>query len=71
MYAPAPTERVHTLLSWLQQLIIERIHTGGIKASPPIQARIHSTLTDCMLGFEQCKCVCFINTSPPWLYRGV
>jgi hypothetical protein len=56
MYAPAPTERVHTLQAWLQQIIIERIHSGGVKASPPILARIHSALADSMLGYEQCKC---------------
>jgi hypothetical protein len=55
-YAPAPTERVHTVLSWIQQLVIERIHAGGIKAPAPVQSRIHQVLSDSMLGYEHCKC---------------
>lgn len=55
-YAPAPTERVHTVLAWVQQVLIERIQAGGVKAAPPIQSRIHQVLSDSMLGYEQCKC---------------
>ena len=55
-YAPAPTERVHTILAWVQQVLIERIQEGGVKAAPPIQSRIHQVLSDSMLGYEQCKC---------------
>jgi hypothetical protein len=60
-YAPAPYERVHTILSWLQQLIIERMADGGIKVSAPLQSNIHAVLADAMMGYEHCKYV----TSPP------
>ena len=56
MYAPAPTERVHTIASWIHQCLIERIHAGGVKASPPIQSRIHHSLADALVAFEQCQC---------------
>lgn len=56
-YAPAPTERVHSVLAWLQQAVIERIHAGGCKAPPPVQSVIQGVLSDCMNSFEQCKCV--------------
>jgi patatin-like phospholipase/acyl hydrolase len=62
-YAPAPFERAHTILSWLQQLIVERIADGGVTAPPPVQARIHQVLSDAMMGYEQCKYVT--------LHRGV
>lgn len=55
-YAPAPTERVHTVLAWIQEILIERIHAGGVKAAPPIQSRMHQVLSDSMLGYEHCKC---------------
>eukprot|EP00892_Ulva_mutabilis_P004192 jgi/Ulvmu1/2144/UM129_0003.1 len=65
-YAPAPTERVHTVLAWAQQVLIERIHDGGVKAAPPIQSRIHQVLSDGMLGYEQCKKLTETPFPFPW-----
>jgi hypothetical protein len=56
IYAPAPTERVHSIFTWLQQLIIERIHAGGCKAPPPVQSVIQGVLSDLIQGYEQCMC---------------
>jgi hypothetical protein len=55
-YAPAPTERVHTVMAWIHETLIERIGAGGVKVAPPIQSRIHHALSDSLTGFEHCKC---------------
>lgn len=55
-YAPAPTERVQAIASWIHQCLIERIHAGGVKASSSLQARIYTSLADAFIAFEQCQC---------------
>ena len=54
-YAPAPTERPHTIHTWIQHLIMERIQDGGIQVASALQARMHSVLSAAMLAFEQCR----------------
>jgi hypothetical protein len=46
---------VHTILSWLQQLIAERMADGGLKVAAPLQSTIHGVLADAMIGYENCK----------------
>ena len=60
-YAPAPTERVHTIASWIHQCLIDRIHAGGVKASSSIQSRVYQSLADAFVAFEQCQ----YNPPPP------
>ena len=55
-YAPAPTERPHTIHTWIQHLLMERIQDGGLKVASALQARMHSVLSAAMLAYEQCKC---------------
>ena len=56
VYAPAPTERVQAVASWIHQCMIERIHAGGVRASSSLQARIYTSLADALIAFEQCQC---------------
>eukprot|EP00892_Ulva_mutabilis_P004193 jgi/Ulvmu1/2145/UM129_0004.1 len=65
-YAPAPTERVHTVASWIHQTLIERIHAGGVRASPPVQSRIHHSLADALVAFEQCQKLADTPFPFPW-----
>jgi hypothetical protein len=55
-YAPAPTERPHTIHTWIQHLIMERIQDGGINVASALQAQMHRVLSSAMLAYEQCKC---------------
>ena len=55
-YAPAPTERVHTVHAWLQHTLMQRIVEGGLATSSSVQARIHANISDAMGAYEQCKC---------------
>eukprot|EP00892_Ulva_mutabilis_P009382 jgi/Ulvmu1/6816/UM031_0020.1 len=54
-YAPAPTERVHVVHAWLQQLLLQRIAAGGLAAPAALQARLCSCASEAMLAFEQCR----------------
>lgn len=55
-YAPAPTERVHVVHAWLQQLLLQRVAAGGIAAPPAQHGRLAALLTDAMSALGQCRC---------------
>ena len=42
-------------MSWLYQLINERIRAGGLAVPPPVLTRIYAILSDGMLGYEHCR----------------
>lgn len=56
MYAPRSSSRVHTVMSWLQQAIMERRRQGGLLVPAPLLTRMYQLLSDGMLGYEQCRC---------------
>eukprot|EP00892_Ulva_mutabilis_P007761 jgi/Ulvmu1/5357/UM022_0151.1 len=66
-YAPAPTERVHAIASWIHQTLIERIEAGGIKAAPPLQARVYATLGSAFIAFEHCQKLTDTPFPFPWV----
>eukprot|EP01025_Chloroclados_australasicus_P030869 TRINITY_DN3106_c0_g1_i1.p1 TRINITY_DN3106_c0_g1~~TRINITY_DN3106_c0_g1_i1.p1 ORF type:complete len:491 (-),score=51.58 TRINITY_DN3106_c0_g1_i1:2910-4268(-) len=55
VYAPGPSERVHTCMNWVHQFIMERRMQGGLKIEPPIITRLYQVFSEGMLGFEQCR----------------
>lgn len=55
MYAPRPQNRVHTVMAWIQQTIMERRRRGGIQVPAPLLTRMYQLLSDGMLGYEQCR----------------
>jgi hypothetical protein len=58
VYVPAPVERVHTVQTWLYELLFDRMNEGGIgtEKDSSTRARLQAFLSEAMLGFEQCKC---------------
>jgi hypothetical protein len=56
MFAPRSSSRVHTVMAWLQQCIMERRREGGLQVAPPLLTRMYQLLSDGMLGYEQCMC---------------
>eukprot|EP01023_Acetabularia_acetabulum_P020213 TRINITY_DN20429_c0_g2_i1.p1 TRINITY_DN20429_c0_g2~~TRINITY_DN20429_c0_g2_i1.p1 ORF type:complete len:458 (+),score=86.68 TRINITY_DN20429_c0_g2_i1:226-1599(+) len=55
IYVPGPNERVHTVMNWVHQFIMERRKQGGLKIEPPIITRLYQVFSEGMLGFEQCR----------------
>eukprot|EP00892_Ulva_mutabilis_P004197 jgi/Ulvmu1/2149/UM129_0008.1 len=66
-YAPAPTERVHTIASWIHQCLIDRVHAGGVRASSSIQSRVYQSLADAFVAFEQCQKLSDTPFPFPWV----
>eukprot|EP00892_Ulva_mutabilis_P007760 jgi/Ulvmu1/5356/UM022_0150.1 len=66
-YAPAPTERVQTIASWIHQALIERIEGGGVKASSSLQARVYATLSHGFIAFEHCQKLTDTPFPFPWV----
>jgi hypothetical protein len=56
MFAPRQTSRVHSVMAWLQQCIIERRRAGGLAVPAPLLTRMYQLLSDGMFGYEQCRC---------------
>lgn len=42
-------------MSWLYQLIYERIAEGGLAVPPPVLSRVFATLSEATNGFEHCR----------------
>eukprot|EP00892_Ulva_mutabilis_P012037 jgi/Ulvmu1/9205/UM005_0305.1 len=55
MFAARSSSRVHTVMAWLQQAIMERRRQGGLQVPAPLLTRMYQLLSDGMLGYEQCK----------------
>lgn len=66
LYAPAPTERVHMVMAWIQQIIMERRKEGGIDVPAPLLTRLYHVLSDAMLGYEQCRKLVETPFPFPW-----
>lgn len=56
MFAPRSASRVQTVMTWLQQCIMERRREGGLQVPAPLLTRMYQLLSDGMLGYEQCRC---------------
>eukprot|EP01024_Parvocaulis_polyphysoides_P014826 TRINITY_DN16220_c0_g1_i2.p1 TRINITY_DN16220_c0_g1~~TRINITY_DN16220_c0_g1_i2.p1 ORF type:complete len:459 (+),score=57.88 TRINITY_DN16220_c0_g1_i2:128-1504(+) len=66
VYVPGPAERVHTVMNWVHQYIMERRQQGGLKIEPPIITRLYQVFSEGMLGFEQCRKFCDTPFPFPW-----
>lgn len=55
MFAPRSASRVQTVMTWLQQCIMERRREGGLQVPAPLLTRMYQLLSDGMLGYEQCR----------------
>ena len=43
------------MAAWIQNYIMEREREGGLAVPPPVLTRMHAIMSDCMLGYEQCR----------------
>ena len=53
-------------MSWIYQLVYERIRAGGLAVPPPVLTRVFAILSDGMLGYEQCRKIMDTPFPFPW-----
>jgi len=59
-------DQVFLVYTWVQDVLIRRASTGGLKVPPPICTRIFQELSAGMLGYN--NCIKIVNTKFPFPY---